>query len=136
MMIFIQLLSIVLSSAFLVIGYSTEYVSGIPNWIAILGIAWILAVWGRWRWFHSAGLFVTLLVSMLGLWLGLSIAWMFSGAIFALVAWDMEEFRKKLNIMPARDDIKGMERRHLLRICLLVVLGLLIGWGLNVWVDS
>ena len=135
-MIYILLSSIIFSAGSLFYGYSSAGMADAANWMAILGAGWFIALWRHWRWFPAVGLLLSLVVAMAGAWLGLSIGWMFSGAIFALVAWDMTELRQKLLTLPAREDIKGMERRHLIRVGLLVVLGLSIGWLLNAWVSK
>ena len=51
---------------------------------------------------------------------------MFAGGIFALVAWDMTDFRQRLRGMADDDDTRGIERRHLARISLLVFIGLVL----------
>ena len=135
-MIYILLISIIFSAASFFYGYFGAGMADAANWIAILGAGWLVAIWRQWRWFPPAGLFISLVIAMIGVWLGVSIGWMFSGAIFALVAWDMTELQKKLLALPAREDIKGMERRHLIRVSLLVVLGLSIGWLLNAWANK
>ncbi|HCR72655.1 MAG TPA: hypothetical protein DIW23_14520 [Anaerolineae bacterium] len=56
---------------------------------------------------------------------------MFSGAIFALIAWDLNQFQMKLSLLPDREDKQGMTRRRLIRISILAVIGLLIGMGLD-----
>ena len=131
MMIFISLFGIIFSSASFVMGYSLAGMERVIFWVIALGILWLAAVWGRWRWFSPVGLFVSLFLSIIGLWLGLSIGWMFSGGIFALVAWDVEDFSRKLILLPAREDIKGMKQRHLIRVGIIVILSLLISFGLN-----
>ena len=136
MMILMLLLGIIFSSASLAWGYNDAGLSNISTWIIISGIVWLLAIWRHWRWFPLIGLIISLIASALGLWLGLSVSWMFSGAIFALVAWDMMDFRRKLSMLPAREDVNGMERRHLIRVGFLVGLGLLISWGLNLWISK
>ncbi|MDO8755589.1 MAG: hypothetical protein Q7J80_16970, partial [Anaerolineales bacterium] len=54
------------------------------------------------------------------------IGWMFSGAVFSLFAWGMTDFRQKLKFMTSREDIKGMERRHIARLYILVSAGLIL----------
>lgn len=68
---------------------------------------------------------------MFGVWNDLSLVWMFSGAIFALIAWDLNQFQMKLSLLPDREDKQGMTRRRLIRISILAVIGLLIGMGLD-----
>ncbi len=56
---------------------------------------------------------------------------MFSGAIFALIAWDLNQFQIKLSLLPDREDKKGMTRRRLIRIGILALIGLMIAVGLE-----
>jgi len=51
---------------------------------------------------------------------------MFSGGIFALFAWDMTDFRRRMSSIAADDNARGMERRHIARISLLSLAGLLL----------
>ena len=52
--------------------------------------------------------------------------WMIAGAAFALFAWDMTEFRRRIRHMVIDDNIRGMERRHIARVSLIVLAGLLL----------
>jgi len=67
-----------------------------------------------------------MLAAMIGLWFDFIVGWMLSSAIFALFAWDMTDFRQKLKSMTSREDIKGMERRHIARLYLLALAGLIL----------
>ncbi len=104
---------------------------GAVRGIGLLGLFWLFSVWRRWRWFSVAGLFFSLLLAAVGVWLGLAIGWMVSGTLFALAAWDLTEFRLRLKQLPPREDAKGIERRHILRIGLLAVVGAFIGFLLE-----
>lgn len=70
-------------------------------------------------------------LAVYGLWFDLPLVWMFSGAIFALIAWDLNQFQIKLSLLPDREDKQGMTRRRLIRITFLALIGLIIGWGIN-----
>jgi hypothetical protein len=56
---------------------------------------------------------------------------MFSGAIFALIAWDLNQFQEKLILLPDREDKQGMTRRRLIRISILALIGLTIAFGIK-----
>ena len=68
---------------------------------------------------------------MFGVWNDLSLVWMFSGAIFALIAWDLNQFQEKLSLLPDREDKKGMIRRRLIRISILALMGLTIALAIE-----
>jgi len=61
---------------------------------------------------------------LFGVWNDLSLVWMFSGAIFALIAWDLNQFQMKLSLLPDREDKQGMTRRRLIRVAFLGLIGL------------
>ena len=117
--------SIIISIGSLAWGYVEAGFEAISIWIVLFGLLWILSLWRGWRWVSSLGLFLSLLTAMIGLWFDFMIGWMFSGAIFALFAWGLTGFSQKLQFMASREDIKGMERRHIVRVILLALGGLL-----------
>jgi uncharacterized membrane protein AbrB (regulator of aidB expression) len=119
------LFSTIISAGSLAWGFAGSGFRGVSTWIALFGLFWLFSHWRGWKWFSPFGLFLAILFAVLGLWLDFPIGWMFSGALFALFAWDMTEFGRKLGQLPAREDAKGIERRHLLRVSLLVLGGLL-----------
>ena len=119
-------LSIFISIASLAMGYEQAGFEGISIWIVLFGSLWIFSQWRGWRWVSSLGLFSVMLAAMIGLWFDFIVGWMLSGAIFALFAWDLTDFRQKLKSMTSRDDIKGMERRHIARLYLLALAGLIL----------
>jgi len=94
------------------------------RWILVFGAIWLFTQWRGWGWFSSLGLFVAVILSVIGIWFGLSIEWFVSGTIFALFAWDMSDFRNRVRAMVMDDNLRGMERRHLARISLLSLTGL------------
>lgn len=103
------------------------------RWLIAFGLLWLISEWRGWKWFSPFALFLSILAAMTGLWLNFSIGWMFSGAVFALVAWDMTELRKKLRLLPLREDAKGFERRHIARVSLLALGSLLFASILMAW---
>jgi hypothetical protein len=101
-------------------------------WMIAFGIFWLVAQWQKWRWLSSVWVVCAVLIAMVSLWFNVTFGWMFSGALFALFAWDLTDFREKIKNLPPREDARGLTRRHLIRIGLLEVGGLLIafvfGW--------
>lgn len=125
--------SIVISTGSLAWGYASFGLVVIPRWMIAFGALWLVSQWRGWKWYSALGLFLALLFSIIGLWLSLSIGWMFNGAAFALFAWDMAELRKKMQFMTSRDDVKGMERRHVARVSFLALSGLLFASMFMLW---
>ncbi|MBI3152349.1 MAG: hypothetical protein HYZ21_09465 [Chloroflexi bacterium] len=133
MSIIALLLSIIISIGSLAWGYADTGLNSLVRWIIAFGVLWLISHWQRWRWFPPFGLFLSILFAVVGLSLSFPIGWMFSGAIFALVAWDMSELRKRLRTMPLREDVRGVERRHVARISFLTLGGLLFASFLILW---
>jgi hypothetical protein len=118
--------SIVISSASLAWGYAQSGFTSFSVWIIILGCGWLLAIWQRWNWYSSFALLVITILAALGLWFGFIPGWLFAGGVFALFAWDMAEFRLRLVVMPKDQNTRGVERRHLLRVSLLALAGMML----------
>ncbi|WKZ42060.1 MAG: hypothetical protein QY328_08410 [Anaerolineales bacterium] len=107
-------------------GYWQVGFESLARWVVAFGIFWIVAQWQKWRWVSSVWTVSAVLLAIFGLWFDLNLGWMFSGALFALFAWDLTEFRRKLKQLSPREDAKGMERRHVLRLGFLSAGGILI----------
>lgn len=118
--------SIIISIGSLAWGYAGAGFDIFAGWILIFGVIWLFTQWQGWDWFSSLGLFFVILISAFGLWFGFTPGWLFSGAVFALFAWDMTDFRRRMRSIAADDDSHGMERRHIARISLLSLAGLFL----------
>ncbi len=116
--------SILLSAGSLAFVFFETGFNSFGVWILIFGVAWLFALWRGWGWFSTIGLFLAVMVSAMGLWLRLAPGWIFAGAIFALAAWDLTDFRERMRFVAADDNARGMERRHLARLTLLSLAGL------------
>lgn len=124
-MTFIALVSsLVIGIASLAWGFFDEGWGGFARWVILLGVLWLVAVWQRWRWFPSLGLFFAVLAAGIGFWFEVNSYWMMAGAIFVLFAWDMTELHHKLRFMADDDDVRGIERRHIARVSLLSLAGI------------
>jgi hypothetical protein len=115
---------ILMSAGTLAWGYYQSGLAQIAEWILLFGALWLLAVWRRWRWFAYIGLVLSFLVAAFGLWfLNFPPGWMFAGAIGGLLAWDLTFFRFRLKFVGSNDERFSMERRHLIRVTYLALLG-------------
>lgn len=104
-------------------------------WIAAFGVLWLASYWRKWRWFPTFALGLSLLLAAIGVWFEFHPGWIFSGAAFALIAWDLSEYREKLKFMPKREDIRGRTRRRILRISILMAMGLAFVSLFIFWTD-
>ena len=123
---FVLVASIILSAGSLAWVFFEAGLNDFGRWILAFGVAWLVAQRIGWKWVSSVGLALAVFLSAAGLWFGLTPGWMFSGALFALVAWDLTDFRERMRFVAADDNARGMERRHLARISLLALGGMVI----------
>lgn len=121
---FVLVSSIIISAGSLALVYFESGLSDFGRWVLIVGAAWLIAQWRGWKWFSYIGLSLAFLLAAAGLWFGLTPGWMFSGALFALVAWDLTDFRDRMHFVAADDNARGLERRHMTRISLLALAGM------------
>lgn len=126
MILFALVLSVVVSVATLAWGFSLVGLTSFSMWMLILGAGWLLAVWQRWDWVSSLGLLIAVIAAALGLWLRVPPGWMFSSGLFALFAWDMNDFRQRSRLVVQDENARAIERRRLVRISLLALAGLFL----------
>lgn len=109
--------------------FAQGYVDGgrieVARWILYFGAIWIVAQTSRWRWFAPIGLFAALICGGYGIWIGLSASWMFAGAMGALFAWDLSDFRQRLEVS-VPEGAAEVVQRHLLRLIFISGLGIVL----------
>lgn len=113
-------------------GYWQAGLEGAARWIVVFGTVWLLAQWRKWREFSIPAVFLALILAAYGVWYKFVPGLMFSGAVFGVLAWNLNEFQRKLRMLPQREDKAGMTRRHLIRIGLLSVGSILIALFLGI----
>jgi hypothetical protein len=94
--------------------------------LLVLGALWLFAGKQRWVWFSTIALLISVSLAGFGLWIELSPGWMISGALGALLAWDLTDFMRRLRFAPLMDDLRALERRHLTRLTIVTVVGVLL----------
>ena len=118
------LTTIVMGTCSLAWGYFGVGLPQQARWVLVFGAVWLVAVWQRWRWFAYVGLAAYFLAAALGLWfLNFPPGWMFAGAIFALLAWDLTNFRYRQRYAASDAERRSVELRHLLRLSVLGLVG-------------
>ncbi|NQU30776.1 MAG: hypothetical protein HQ525_08925 [Anaerolineae bacterium] len=90
-----------------------------------LGLLWGWSIWRRRRWFSAIGLTATTLAAAAGLWINLPFGWMLVGGVGGLLAYDLSSFSNRLRYAAQGEDSKRLERTHLARLGLLIVLTLI-----------
>ena len=118
------ILSILLGTASLAMGYSQAGATEYPRWFLLLAVLWLIAHFRKWYWFSSVALLVTIIAAAYGVWQGFPSIWMLFGAVGGLLGWDLSDFARRLSYAAPQDDTCGMERRHLERVGIVAALGL------------
>jgi hypothetical protein len=113
-----------LAFAALVLGY------GLGGWwawapvILVPGVLWLVGQRQGWGWTAQVGFVCLVLAAAIGLWLDLATGWMLSGAVFALCAWDLDHFSRRVKKTERIEEARSLEQRHLQRLLIVVGLGL------------
>src|SRR5260221_10243051 len=123
MTIVAMILSIILGTGSLSVGYFQAGLYDPARWCVLLGVVWILAHWRKLYWFSALGLFLTLIAAAYGVWNSFATVWMLLGALGGLLGWDLSDFAMRLSYAAPTDDIQGLERVHLERVGVVAVLG-------------
>ncbi len=118
------ILSILLGTASLATGYSQGGAANYRIWFLLLAALWLAAHYRKWYWFSSIALLLTIIAAAYGVWRGYPTVWMLLGAVGGLLGWDLSDFARRLAYASPKDDIRGMERRHLERVGIVAGLGL------------
>lgn len=116
-------LSIILGTGSLVIGYSQAGSPDPVRWIVALGLFWLMAQWQKWHWVAPVALLVIVVAAAYGIWKEFPAVWMILGALGGLLGWDLADFARRLRYAAPTDDIRGLERRHLERVGIVAALG-------------
>jgi len=124
MTIIALIISIILGTGSLAIGYSQMGFADPARWFIVLGALWLAAHWRKWYWFSSMGLLITIIAAAYGVWREFSTVWMLLGALGGLLGWDLSDFARRLSYAAPMDDTQGLERRHLERVGIVAALGL------------
>jgi hypothetical protein len=117
------IISIVLGTVSLAIGYSQAGVSGYSLWFLLLGVIWLITHFRKWYWFSSIALLTIVIAAAYGVWSEFPTIWMLLGALGGLLGWDLSDFARRLSYASPMDDTRNMERLHLERAGIVAVLG-------------
>ena len=126
MSFFAFVISVLMGVGSLAFAYSGIGQERLVYGLLALGAFWLYAGWRRWAWASSGIILILVAAAGYGLWIELSPGWMIAGALGALLAWDLSEFLRRLKVAPKTDDLRGMQRRHLARLTIVALTGLLL----------
>lgn len=117
-----------LSVGMLAAGYFLGHLVWPAVGLLVFGIFWLVGLGLGWDWVPPLGLFFAFAAAAFGLFLDLSTWFLISGALLALLAWDLADFYLRLQKSSPEDNTASLEKRHLLRLGVLA----LAGGGLSV----
>jgi hypothetical protein len=118
------ILSILLGTASLAMGYGQAGTASYSRWFLLLAALWIFAHFRKYYWFSSIALLVTVIAAAYGVWQGYPTVWMLLGAVGGLLGWDLSDFARRLSYAAPMDDTRTMERHHLERAGIVAALGI------------
>jgi hypothetical protein len=118
------ILSILLGTASLAMGYTQAGATEYPRWFLLLAILWLITHFRKWYWFSSLALLAMISAAAYGVWHGFPTVWMLLGGVGGLLGWDLSDFARRLSYASPMDDTRSMERRHLERVGIVAGLGL------------
>ena len=118
------IVSILLGTASLAIGYSQGGASNFAIWFLILAGFWLITHFRRWYWFSSISLLLIVVGAAYGVWREFPTVWMLLGALGGLLGWDLSDFARRLSYASPMDDTRSLERLHLERVGIVAALGL------------
>jgi len=124
----IFILSVIIGAGALTWGYGAQGHAEYARWFFLLGTIWLLAKWRGWKWISPLALLIVIASAAYGLWINISFGWMMFAAVGGLLAWDLDDFSRRLSYAAPSDDIIGMENRHLARVGIVAALGGLLGF--------
>ena len=128
MTVIVMILSIILGTGSLAIGYYQAGMVDPARWFVLLGIVWILAHWRKVYWVSSLAFVLALFGAAYGVWHHYLTSWMLLGALGGLLGWDSSDFARRLGYATPTDDFQGLERRHLVRVGVVAILGFGLAW--------
>src|SRR5688572_29157900 len=117
------IISIILGTVSLVIGYSQGGASYYSLWFLLLAVIWLVTHFRKWYWFSSIALLLVVFAAAFGVWREFPAVWMLLGALGGLLGWDLSDFARRLSYASPMDDTRSMERLHLERVGIVAALG-------------
>ena len=123
MTIIALLLSILIGTVSLVIGYLQAGVSDYTIWFLLLAVIWLVTHFRKWYWFSSVALLLIIVAAAYGVWSEVPTLWMLLGALGGLLGWDLSDFARRLSYASPMDDTRSMERLHIERVGIVAALG-------------
>ncbi len=116
-----------IATLLLALGYAFSGRGVLAAGMIVLGVVWALWQYRGGGWASPSGLGLVVAAAAAGLWMGVGGEWMLGAVVAALGAWDLDQFERRLAEAGRVEGRPEMERRHLLRLGIALLLGLLLG---------
>lgn len=126
MTLFAFVFSVLMGAGSLAYAYNSAGFVMLARYVLFFAALWLFAGWKHWKWFSAIALLLSVAFAGIGLWIELSPGWMIAGALGGLLAWDLTEFMRRLRFAARTDDLRGFERRHLARLTIVTLVGVLL----------
>lgn len=123
MTILALVVSIIIGTASLAIGYGQAGAVNYSLWFLVLAALWLTAHFRKYYWFSSIALLIMVVAAAYGVWCEYATVWMLLGAVGGLLGWDLSDFARRLSYASPMDDTRTMERHHLERVGIVAALG-------------
>ena len=121
-----EILCIIASMTLLITGYYQSNLFPVAVGCFGVGLLWLLSQRRRWDWVASTGLFVFITAAGIGILIGLKPIMMALSLLGSLAAWDLAGFSRRLREAAPEDDLRRIEKDHLVRLASLVAIGLFL----------
>jgi hypothetical protein len=108
----------------LIAGYYPSSLSPVAIGGLVFGLLWLVSQWRDWSWAASLGFFAFILAAGIGVWIRLNPILMAFSVFASLLAWDLSDFSHRLRRAAPEDDVSILEKKHLVRLACLGIIGL------------
>jgi len=123
MTIIFFILSITIGIASLAVGYWQSGLIVPAQWLLVLGLGWLGTHWRKWYWFSSVALTLIVFAAGYGIWLRLPSWLMLVGVLGGLLGWDLADLSRRLLFAAPTDDIRELDRNHIVRAGVIAAIG-------------
>lgn len=121
-----QILFLWIGTAALTWGFYRADEMGFDEIILAAAALWTLGVIQRWKRAPGFGAFSFALFAAIGIYREIPLGWMFAGALYAYLAYDLHQFYLRLRLLVIQSGTREMTRVHFVRLALVVFFGMLI----------
>lgn len=120
--------AIILAGAIPAAGYALNGLWPIALGAAALTGLWLVDYGRRWGKLSALAFPCFVVAAAAGVNLTWGAGWAPAGLVVALAAWDLDRFAGRLRVVDVTDETADLKRRHLVRLLLVSVLGLVLAW--------